>query len=1012
MTDAMRKAAALLLTVLWWLPAPAGGAEGVLPPARADLGTDFRVFHFEPGGPPEDNRDRDGNGWPDYWQKLVDDRNNPHLGANVRIVEDRTRAGRYAGAPGHVLQIPFDGTGVAVETRHPVRIDPEMAYEVTAYGRSQRLNKSVARLTLQWLRIQPDGDENLQGEHHLVVPPGQSDWPEFPLRLHVNKVPAGTTHLRLNLNVYPDPRYRGADRHGFLWVDDIAIRARPKIYMEPTFRDYLPRIVNDNPPPPFEFTINYRGLLDNIPAGERKGGIAKEYYRIIHLADIDGNAPRDRHGRLIKSAFARRRAIYPGTLDTYPEKITVALDKLGVYYLTVTLYGYKGERLTERTQVLGLWQPSMRRGTGMEEAAVTGGFGVVIDEVPFAILQEEGKLAELVERTGARYVKSRLWPGRGEKNDVQFFTAAMAEELGRMRRAGIRVTAMMEPPENVQGAQSLYSLMLNHPKSIAPYTDAVTATYDAYIENWQWGGDGEPSFSYGVDVKDSAEARALLAGKVSSPSQSFPVELFNPRLVLPPAEISFAAGLCVPPDYNEKQLLDRLIAVLPDYFTRFQVPEKRLYPPQWLLDASPVPEPVDETRPLERKLEEWLTCELPPAPADAHVPLTERQILGDMARKAVIARVCGLPRFYVKSLLSPTQGLARLDQDNHPIPLPALLGLRVLDEYLTGATYLGSFNLVNEHGNFPNYVFARADGKQAIAVVWYEGRGKEEAPLDFGGGYRLNVVDMQGNIRPLPGDSVFTVGRTPQIVTGMSVAYARTRMSINIKREPLLLMRMQEQTQYLTITNFYEHPINGDIMLSYAARGDSFIRENNWRVEPQKLTFTLPRPRHGVPQSLEMPFEVRPPRSSTLDEGKETGSKLASLKVTIMGEHSEKMRLLRPTTLSTDIHFSLRLLTSPNDPDKDIVQMLTRWIPGDREPHKAEIILRPFYRRGNDLDILLPSVVVPAYQKDDTETPPVAIEYRLPKTLRGQDIWVGFRQEDGTRFLNYNVDKLLGTGLE
>lgn len=1002
----------ITLSILLFVVAIHGG-EVLTPEQRAAAAQNFRIFHFEPGGPAADNRDADGNGWPDFWQKLVDNRNSAHLGGNICIVEDRSRAGRYADAPGHVLQVPFDGTGVALETRYPVKIDPEMAYELTAYARNLRLNKSNARITIQWLQILKDGDEILKGENHLPVPPGQSDWPETPLKLHINKVPAGATHLRLNLNIYPDPRYHGADRHGMAWFDDITLNARPKIYMEPTFRDYLPRVVNDNPPPPFEFTINYRGLVDNIPEKERQGGITKAYYRIVRITDIDGNAPRDRQGRLVKFAFPRRKDIFPGTLDTYPEKIMVSLDKLGVYYLTVTLYGYQGERLTERTQVLGLWQPSLRRQNGVaDDTAVTGGFGVVVDEVPFAILQNEGKLAELVERTGARYVKSRLWPGGGEKSDIRFFTNALSGEFSRMRRAGMRITAMLEPPENLRSTQPLYDLMRDAPKSIAPYTDAVTDAYDAYIENWQWGADNEPSFSSGIDVKETADARSLLAGRVSSPSQSFPVRLGHNSLTLPPAEISFAAGIYTPSFYSENRLIKEIIRLLPGQFTRFRTPEKRLYPPQWLLEASPIPEPVDETKPLERKLEEWLTCELPAAPEDVHVPRLERQILGDMARKAVIARVCGLPRVYIQSLLSPTRGLARLDQDNHPIPLPSLLGLRVLDEYLTGAEYLGSFNLVNEHGYFPNYVFARPDGKQAIAVVWYDGAGKEDAKLDFGGGYRLNIVDLQGNIRPLPADSVFTAGRTPQIITGMSVAYARTRMSINIMRDPPLLMRMQEQKQFLTITNFYEHPISGNVMVKYAARSDSFLFENNWRVDPLKMAFNLPRPRHGEPQSLILPFEVRPPSSSTLDQGQEFGSKLANLNVTVMGERPERMRLLRPIVLNTDIHFALKLLTAPDDPSVDVVQMSVRWVPDDKEPRKNEILLRPFYRGTGDLDTLLPSVLVPAFRADDMETPPITIEYRLPKILRRRGVWIGFRQEDGTRFLNYNIDKLLGDGIE
>lgn len=972
----------------------------------------FRLYHFEPGGPAIDDRDLDNNYWPDFWQKLVDDKNLDYLGSNIRIVEDYTRVGRYPDSVGHVLQIPFDGTGVAIETRYPIKIDPEMAYELTAYVRTLRLSKSHTRVTLQWLKKTDDASFELRGEDHLTVPPGQIDWSETPLNLPVNKVPLGATHLRLNLNIYPDKQYRSADRQGVAWFDDLMLTARPKIYMEPTFRDYTPG-VNSITPPPFEFVITYRGLLDNVPEGERKGNIAKSYYRIINIIDINGNQPRDRYDKALRFNFPRRRDLYPGTLDTYPEKIPVGFDKLGVYYLTVTLYGYKGELLTERTQVLGLWQPPIKRAIGMDEAASSGGFGVIVDEIPFSLLQQEGKLCELVERTGARYVKSRIYPsGKFEKNDLKFFTTALALEFSKIRRAGLRITALLEPPENIMGTNTLYDLMRDAPKNIAPYTDSVTAIYDANIENWQWGDDTNPSFSAGIDLEQTADARALLAGRVSSPSQSFPVVLNAPTIELPSPDIGYAASLFAPAEFTENKLLLALIKLLPDYFTRFHEPEKRLYPPPWLIEASPIPEPVDETRPIMRKLEEWLTCELQPTPADIHVPRIERQMLADIARKAVMSRVCGLPRFYARSLLSPTQGLARLDQDGHPIPLPALLGLRVLDEYLTGTTYLGSFNLLNENGFFPNYVFALPDNQNAIVVVWYDGKNKEETRLDFGGGYRLNIVDLQGNIRPLPEDSRFIASRTPQIITGLSIAYARTRMSINILREPPLQMRMQEQKQFLTITNFYAQPITGDIIVDYAARSVGFLYENNWRIAPQKLVFSLPRPRFNVPQSLVIPFEVRPPIISTLDKGQETGEKIANLRVRLMSNRPENMRLLRSVIMHTDIQFTLKLLTSLDDPNIDLVQLSLRWIPDNREPRKNEIILRPFYRAGQNLDTLQPSVIVPAYAATDKETPPITVEYRIPKSLRNSGVWIGFRQEDGTRFLNYNVDDLLGKGLE
>lgn len=998
--------------LLWlWLAAPLFAADLLLQERRAQAASNFHLFHFEPGGPALDNRDFDSNNFPDFWRPLVDDSHSAYLANAIKLVDDPQREGRY-GYPGKVLRVPFDGTGVAIETRYPVVVDPEMAYVVSANARTERLTKSVVAITLQWLKI-TDSAENIVEENQLVVPSGQEDWSEAPLKIHIKRVPNGATHLRLVINIKPQRGYRSADRQGVAWFDDIAITTRPKIYMEPTFKDYTPG--GSMSPPAFDFDIDYRGLTDNIPPAERQGAVAKSYYRTIAITDLNGAAPRDRRDRLLQFKFPRRREIVPGTLDNYPEKIPITLDKLGVYYLTVTLFGYRGELLTERTQVLGLWQPAKETNLSPDERATTDGFGVVIDEIPFAILQRDGVLAALVKRTGAQYVKVNLWPRSafGEEIDAKFFSSSLAAELEKMRRAGLRVTAILEPPASLLGAQTLYDIMRDAPKLLATFIDTLVAVFDSQIENWQWGGDDNDAFSRGVSATDTAEARALLSGRVSYSAQSFPLGLNHaadapsPDTVLPAPDIATAVSIFTPASYTENRLLRELIKLLPGNFTRFHEAWRRLYPPQWLLEASPIPEPSDEMRVVERKLEDWLTLELPATPAETHVPRAEREVLADMARKAVLARVADLPRIYIKSLLSPTNGLATIDQDNNPIPLPALLGLRVLDEYLTGASYLGSFNLLNQYGFFPNYVFALPNG-QAIDVVWFDGKDRDEAELDFGGGYRLNIVDLQGNIRPLPANSRFIAGRTPQIITGMTIPYARTRLSINILREPTLLMQGEEQRQMLTITNFFKEPISGEITIDYAAKSTSFQYEENWRVTPPRSRFNIGRAIRNEPQTVLIPYAAFPPPTSTLDEGQETGEKIASLRVSLIGDHPETMRLLRPVILHSDLTFGLRMLATPDEQTTNVLQMTARWTPDEKLPHKAEILLRPFYRLGNELETLLPTVLMPAFRHGDNDTPPVNIEYNIPKNIPPNvPVWIGFRQEDGTRFLNYNINKLI-----
>ncbi len=1002
----------LLLLLLQALPA---GEDSLIDKARFARAAKLTHFDFESSGDEFASQDYDFNGWPDYWVKIVDDLNKAYLAEKIRIVEDPTRPGRQPGETGHVLQIPFDGTGVALRTRVPVEVNSDMAYEITMWGRSLRLERSRVTLTMRWINFDVDGAENTLGESVLTVPPGQLDWTETPLNVRVNSLPPKTTHVVLLLSIYHNPSAIETDRNGLAWIDDIAITARPKIFMTPTFRDYAPGAPDDPAPQPIDFDINYKGLVDNIPEAERpaRQGQSKSYYRIIDICDIFGNPPLDINDKPIELTLEAKKAIIPGTQTTFPERIKVNLRRLGVYYLTVTLYGHHGVRLAERTQVLGLWLPPLKRKLGIDEAAVSGGFGVVIEDVPPTALQREGTLAELVERTGAQYVKSILWPGKsghsGSENDA--YMSSLNREFLQMRRSGLRITGLLNPPQTITGSQTLYDLMKMRPESIAPFSDRVAHEFDTQIENWQWGGEREPSFATGINPQEIAAALKLLAGKTSSPALSFAVPLNADGVRLPPAEIAYSGTIFVPAQMSPTKMLLGFVRLMPHYFSIFRQPERRLYPPLWLYDLAPQPEIVDETRSPARRLEEWCSLSLLPAAVETHNPQQERAMLDDVAKKLVLARMSGLPRAYVTPLLGPAAGLARMDPDGNPVPTPALLGLRVLSEYLNGASYLGSFLLRNQYGDFPNFVFARAGGREAFCVVWLENDKVDEAPLDFGGGYRLSVVDLQGNTRPLQADTRFLATRTPQIVTGMSVPFARTRMSIRIQPAPPLRMFAISQRQYLTMTNFYDQSISGDITLTYAARED-FEREPNWDVQPQRVRFDIGRPRKDEPRDYQMEFLVRPPDSSPVDSGKEFGEKLVSLKVTLMSDRPQILRLIRKTDLTGDVRLTMRRLTNPDERNVDIIQMKLRWVPERGSPHKNEILLRPFFRKGGELQTLLPSVVVPAYLPGDEETPPVSIEYRIPREPRVGATWIGYHQEDGVRFFNYNASQMVGSLIE
>lgn len=976
---------------------------------RKDAAQSFDRYDFEQYADPEVNRDLDGNGWPDFWEKIVDDKNKDYLARDIRIVTDSSRPSKIPGVLGSVLRMSFDGTGVAIQTKIPRAVSSDMAYEITAFARTLRLEKSLVRLNAIWLNIDEKGEQTVVGNNELTVPPGQYDWTESPLSLKVNTIPANTTHLVIQLNIYDNPEFIGADRDGVAWFDDIVISSKPKIYMQPTFVDYSLDGIASPLPKPIQFNMEFRGLVDNVPESDTsfKGNSRKSYYRVINVYDINGRPPLARDGKPLKLNFERRKKAVSGALTTYPETISINLQRLGVYYVHVTLYGYKGKLLTERTQVVGLWMPTIKRSMGADEEAQAGGFGVVIDQVPNSILSQEGLLANIVERTGARYVKSALWPNETDGSDVTPYISALSREFSLMRRSGMRITAQLKPAKHVLGNGTLLDIMRGRPQALEDFISKITKKFDAHIEYWQWGKDGDQDFSLGLSKDDVAGAAELLTGRTSSPSQSYPVSLGVKGVKMPDVDVAYSATLFVPSNMSILDMYQQLVRLAPRYFTVFRKENNLLYPPEWLYEMSPEPEPIDETQAPQRKLEEWLSIQLDPCPRNIHDAKKERIMLNNMAKKAVMARVLNLPRIYVDSLIDSERGLCRVDEEGHPVPMPALLGMRVLEKNLTGTEYLGSFYLRNQYGYFPNYIFGKPGGKDAVAVLWYDGRDGDEAPLDFGGGYRMEMVDLQGNTTPVPATTTFVATKTPIIITGMSRAFARTRMSVDILRLPRLLMQAAVQKQFITMTNFFDQSISGTVEFNYAAR-DDFEYEQNWVVQPGRIRFNLARPENREYKKMVIPYKVRPPESSPVDYGKDIGEKLVSLKVSLMGDRPEVLRLIRQTNLTGDIKGTLRRLTSVDDPNIDIIQLKVRWVPPKGSNRKTEILLRPFYRKGNNLETLMPTVSVPAYDRNDQNTPSVSIEYSIPKLGGLAETWIGYRQEDGPRFFNYNISKLIG----
>ncbi len=995
-----------LLPALVSITAAAQAQEPLAGASRKALAERFSVYDFEPRGNDPRSRDRDGDRRPDFWEVLVDQIHPHYHRNNVAIVTDPAdapRPGLGGQVPGYVLKVPFDGAPVAVQTRFPKIVDPDRAYEITVWARTRRLEHSIVQFTLVWLRYDEIRGEKEISRNFLRIPPGQRDWPEAPLRLRVNDIPAEANRVRVICEILDDPDFPGADRDGVAWFDDIRIQSRPKIRLKPKF-------INRDDPQPLSFKILYLGLL---PKEELRSGKPTErrYIRTIEIKDIYGDPPKTDDGRRsLPLRFSPAQQIRTGIRTTHEEEISLDLERLGVHYVTVRLFNLENEKLAEITQVIGRWKPALKRDPGKRDAEDAKGFGIVLDEPPAALLSKRGTLADIVQRSGASFVKINLWPRQLSLDESKSYFVDLAQELRMMRGSGIRVTGNLVEHSVFSLHEGMHQAMRAPPPAFENFLQQAAEKFDMYIDTWQLGDEDDASFSHGVEPKEVETVRKMLNSVSSSPLHVYPVQLSALRAKAPPAELAYALTFRVPYTMSYLKMTEAMVHFAPDGYMEFRRQKRHLYPPEFLLALAPRPRTVDEEA-VEAELESyrpWLSIELTPANIQQFDLKEERAMIEDMVKKAVLGRAVDIDRVYLGSLKGGRQSLITFTREDKPIPRPSFFAARVLQDYLGGAKYLGSFVLHNEFGDFPNFVFQRYESNDTAVVVWYEGKG-ESAEIDYGGGNNLRLVDMMGNVTPVPKNSRFIARRVPQIVIGMDQRLARTRMSLRIRDNPPMSMRSEDQYQEVVLTNFFDGDLAGDVELRYARAAD-FSQEIGWRVRPIRQEFKIARPKgHGEDREYyteTLRFEVRPPDNTPADGEGAMGRKYVIGDLELKGEQAN-LRIVRETPMESDIKVEIQPVQRNDNPNNDVLLMKIRWAPSDEEAALGELTVQPFFITAGSMEVPLARKSIPAYARTDTQTPPETIEFLVPRSPIVQRTWIGLRQEGGSRFFVKEVTGLL-----
>jgi hypothetical protein len=999
---------------------------------RYQLARNFNIYDFEPRGDSPKSRDRDGDGWPDYWVSLFGEEYPDDLKKDIRIVSDQGRPGLYRYSAGHVLQMPFDGRKVAIQTRVPKVIDPALAYEITAWGKTEGLNlpntdkvTTYVRIWVIWLHVEEGSNDVELDRDAILVPPGQVDWPEEPLRKRFNDVPADANAVRIMLEISDNPDIPGADRHGWAWFDDIRIETRPKLSIPPVFKKITSDVIGAEGL--LDVNIEYLGLIENMPDPDNPARFkGKDYSRVIEVTDMFGEHPTDLSGQPVMLNFNRTEQVNPGPARGYSEVLHLNLQKLGVYYVSVKLFGHRGAVETSVSQAVGLMKaPFQRRAAdevGLQET--TGGFEIHLGAPPEAILQkDEGLLAELVKEAAVRQVKVDLWPPYYKPQDEsQPYLEALKRELRSIRGSGVRITGVISNTAQPFRLLGMREVMKEKTDSLLQHLQAAVTHVGPHIEFWQWGDDDDPSFSRHVDEAGTGRAREGLKGMVTAMVQIFPLDLADPNALLPDPDLAQAVEVHVPLDLGDKTMTLNLARLFPPIFKRLSQPGK--YPDAALAELAPkiVPGATPPPAEAERSQEAWVSVSLNPVERYERSAPRELQQLEDMTIKAIVAKAIGFPRICLGKMFVPGGGMAVLEKNGSATPRPSFLAARTLEEHLGSGSYIGSFQMRDDYSN---YVFQQRNG-EAVVALWYNGSAKtQELPRLEIGSIPLMLIDMSGNKSPIR-DRTITVRRSPILITGMSAALAKTRMSIDIAKIPALESRHEMQRQTLAMSNYFTgQQVLVELQLKYAADA-LFQRERNWMVRPQQIRdFNLPAAKAGQPAPTgKQFFEVEPNPNSVfgfieynadklggvvwpLAEGK-VGQKYVQLTVDLNTGNRVRMQILRKTRLASDLEVKVVHVDNQADPQHLNLQMQVKWFPDDTlgRSEGKEILLVPYYRKKSDLKAKLSGITVPMYNPLDDETPARTVKFRIPRFPLGSAV-IGLDEEGGSRFFIIDITDLL-----
>ncbi|MBI3461651.1 MAG: hypothetical protein HY000_01120 [Planctomycetes bacterium] len=333
----------------------------------------------------------------------------------------------------------------------------------------------------------------------------------------------------------------------------------------------------------------------------------------------------------------------------------------------------------------------------------------------------------------------------------------------------------------------------------------------------------------------------------------------------------------------------------------------------------------------------------------------------DLVQRMITAKAHRADGIFVPDPFNSTSGL--MSDDGTPGEL--LIPWRTVALQLGGAEHLGSTTLP---GGSHNQIFAR--GAEAVMALWSDQPARETLYL----GEQVSQIDLWGKSVPLARDEsgaqTFESGPMPTLLTGLSAAVMRWRLSFAFGRQQLPPVFDKPHPNSWKVKNPFAQGLSGEIKL----------------VLPEGWTADVPRQRFNLAagEELEQPFELHVPLTAT------AGTHAVRVDFEINVDRPYRFSIYRTIEIgSTDIR--IELTTQLNSAGDLVIQQ--RLINETPQPISFRCeLFAPARRR-------LRTQIYDLGTGEDRKV------YRLPRgnEIVGQTLWLRAEEIGGPRILNYRV---------